>query len=165
MTALRPLMGEEEGAAKAAQARDLFARAHALFPVQTTILRNWAQIEFDGGNVPAAYRLLDQMETLQPASEEPYVERLLMARQAGDAALYAATVARAERRLEAPALGAAAPGLVGVSLKAASVSPGVGAGFAAARAVSGWAVVIPPSCGLYSNVVKLQRKACRNRCI
>ena len=104
MTALRPLMGEQEGAAKAAQARALFARAHALFPVQTTILRNWAQLEFDGGDAPAAYRLLDEMEALLPASEEPYVERLLMARQAGDAGLYAATAARAERRLDAQAM-------------------------------------------------------------
>jgi tetratricopeptide (TPR) repeat protein len=104
MRALRPLMGEAEGAAKAAQARRLFERAHALFPVQTTVLRNWAQLEFDDGDSARAYALLDQMEALAPASEAPYVERLLMARQAGDAALFEATVARARQHLPDAAL-------------------------------------------------------------
>ncbi|HEY4374536.1 MAG TPA: O-antigen ligase family protein [Burkholderiales bacterium] len=105
MTALRPLMGDEEGKAKAAQARAVFARAHGAFPIQTTVLRNWAQLEFDGGDAAAAYRLLDEMEALLPQSEAPYFERMNMARFAGDKALFDATFARAAKALPAPALG------------------------------------------------------------
>ena len=103
MSALRPLMGAEEGAAKSIEARRTFAAAQRMFPAQPTILRNWAQAEFDAGDVVAAYQLLDQMEALAPASEEPYVERIRMARYAGDTALAAATLVRAETRLDAPA--------------------------------------------------------------
>jgi hypothetical protein len=99
MTATRPLFGEEEGMASQREARQLFARAQELFPAQPTILRNWAQLEFDGGDAPAAYRLLDRMELLVPDSEEPYLERWRMARHAGDAALVDATLARARTRL------------------------------------------------------------------
>lgn len=104
MTAMRPIMGAAQGAAKAAEARAVFAHAHALFPAQTTILRNWAQVEFDGGDAAAAYRLLDQMELLLPRSEAPYVERMLMARFAGDRELFNATLARAGRTLPPEAM-------------------------------------------------------------
>jgi hypothetical protein len=99
MTATRPLFGEEEGMASQREGRQLFARAQELFPAQPTILRNWAQLEFDGGDAQAAYRLLDRMELLAPDSEEPYLERWRMARHAGDAALADATLARARARL------------------------------------------------------------------
>jgi hypothetical protein len=99
MTATRPLFGEEEGMASQREAKQLFARAQELFPAQPTILRNWAQLEFDGGDAQAAYRLLDRMELLAPDSEEPYLERWRMARHAGDAALADATLARARARL------------------------------------------------------------------
>jgi len=104
MTAMRPVMGAEQGVAQAAEARRVFARAHALFPVQTTILRNWAQVEFDGGDAAAAYRLLDQMEALLPQSEVPYVERMLMARFAGDRDLFNTTLVRAGRILPPAAM-------------------------------------------------------------
>ncbi|HEX4326142.1 MAG TPA: O-antigen ligase family protein [Burkholderiales bacterium] len=104
MTAMRPVMGAGEGTAKAAEARRVFARAHALYPAQVTILRNWAQVEFDGGDAAAAYRLLDQIEVLWPQNELPYFERMQMARFAGDTALYEATLARAARTLPAAAM-------------------------------------------------------------
>jgi len=116
MTAMRPLIGAGEGAqegpAKAAEARRLYAQAHAMFPAQATILRNWAQIEFDSGDPALAYRLLDQMEVLMPQSEEPFVERLRMARHARDDALAETTLARAAARLgpqAAARIAAAAP--------------------------------------------------------
>jgi hypothetical protein len=98
MSALRPLIGPE-GEAKAQEARRLFRQAHLLYPVQPVFLRNWAQVEFDLGDRASAYRLLDQMEALVPATEEPYAERLRMARQAGDQAVVQATLERAAARL------------------------------------------------------------------
>lgn len=104
MAATRPLFGDTEGTAAAREARTLFARAHALYPVQAGILINWAQLEFDGGDVNAAYGLLDRVEALQPRNEAAYLERLRMARFAGDVAQEQAAWERARERLPAPAL-------------------------------------------------------------
>jgi hypothetical protein len=103
MTALRPLVGPD-GEVKAQEARRLLRQAHLLYPAQPIFLRNWAQVEFDLGDRAAAYRLLDQMEALVPATEEPYAERVRMARQAGDQAVVQATLERAAARLAPDAL-------------------------------------------------------------
>jgi tetratricopeptide (TPR) repeat protein len=96
---LRPF--DPIGGARAAQEADqLFARAHGMFPSQPLALRNWAQLKFDEGNLPDAYRLLDLMEDLIPNEIGPYYERIVMARQAGDFATVAATLARAGRVLD-----------------------------------------------------------------
>ena len=70
-----------------------------MFPVQPLVLRNWAQLLFDQGNVPDAYQLLDLMEKLIPDKLEPYSERIIMARQVGDSAVVSATVERARAAL------------------------------------------------------------------
>ena len=98
---LRP--HDRAGGANAAQeANQLFARAHQMFPVQPLVLRNWAQLLFDQGNVPDAYQLLDLMEKLIPDKLEPYSERIIMARQVGDSAVVSATVERARAALDKP---------------------------------------------------------------
>jgi hypothetical protein len=98
LRSLQPLMGAE-GVDKALEARSLFRQAHLMYPAQPTILRNWAELESDLGELATAYALLDQMEALAPGSEEPYAERLRMAREAGDEPTVAATLARAASRL------------------------------------------------------------------
>jgi O-antigen ligase len=102
--AMRPLFADAESGAAVLEARTLFSRAHALYPVHVGILVNWAQLEFDGGNATAAFQLLDRAEALQPRNGSPYLERLRMARFAGDAAQEAATWQRARSRLPASAL-------------------------------------------------------------
>jgi O-antigen ligase/tetratricopeptide (TPR) repeat protein len=104
MTAMRPLIGDAEGTAAAREARGLFARAHGLYPAQAGILVNWAQLEFDAGDARAAYRLLDRAEGLQPRNGSPYLERLRMARFAGDRSQEDATWQRARRSLPAATL-------------------------------------------------------------
>jgi hypothetical protein len=96
---LRALIGEEEGAAKAAEARERFARASALYPAQPTIVRNWAQFEFEQGNRATAYRLFDRMEALMPGSIEPFAERIRNAGAGGDEVEVAATLERARTQL------------------------------------------------------------------
>jgi hypothetical protein len=96
---LRPL--DPEGGLHAAQeANQLFARAHLMFPSEPLLLRNWAQLLSDQGNIPDAYRLLDLMEKLIPEDPEPYSERITMARQASDYATVSETLARARIALK-----------------------------------------------------------------
>ena len=100
---LRMLAGADAGASSqvAGEADDLFARAHQMFPAQPLLLRNWAQLKFDGGKLDAAYLLLDRMETLIPNDAEPYEERIFMARRAGDERTVRETLDRAARFLDA----------------------------------------------------------------
>lgn len=100
---IRPL-DPAAGERAAEEARELFARAHRLFPTQPLLLRNWAQLEFDEGNVGDAYRLLDLMEKLLPTEIEPYQERIVLARQLKDAETVAATLERARNALAPAAL-------------------------------------------------------------
>jgi O-antigen ligase/tetratricopeptide (TPR) repeat protein len=97
---LRPL-DPAGGVAAAQEANQLFAHAHQLFPVQPLLLRSWAELLFDQGNLPDAYRLLDLMEKLIPNALEPYSERIAMARQVNDFQVIADTLERARGMLEA----------------------------------------------------------------
>ena len=96
---LRPL--DPAGGARAAQeANQLFAHTHRMFPSEPLLLRNWAQLLSDQGNIPDAYRLFDLMEKLIPHDPEPYSERIIMAKQANDYAEISDTLARARVALE-----------------------------------------------------------------
>ncbi len=96
---LRPL--DPDGGLLAAQeANRLFAYAHLMFPTEPLLLRNWAQLLFDQGNTPDAYRLLDLMEKLIPHDLVPYSERIEMALQANDKYAIVETLARARLALE-----------------------------------------------------------------
>lgn len=96
---LRPL--DVEGGARAAQeANQLFASAHAMFPGEPLLLRNWAELHAEQGDLPGAYRLLDQMESLIPDDPEPYFARMRIAKQAFDKLAVSDTLARARRVLE-----------------------------------------------------------------
>ena len=96
---LRPL--DPAGGLRAAQeANQLFAHTHLMFPTEPLLLRNWAQLLFDQGNMPDAYRLLDLMEKLIPHDPEPYFERITMARQVSDYATISETLARARIALK-----------------------------------------------------------------
>jgi tetratricopeptide (TPR) repeat protein len=99
LRALRPL--DPAGGLRAAQEADqLFAHAHLMFPSEPLLLRNWAQLLFDQGGVPDAYRLLDLMEKLIPNDPEPYSERIVMADQISDYITIRETLARARVMLE-----------------------------------------------------------------
>ena len=104
MRALRILRSHDpaRGQNAAVEANQLFETAHKMFPAQPIVLRNWAQLLFDEGNLADAYLLLDLMEKLIPDQVDPYAERIIMARQAGDSAVVSATVERARRVLEEP---------------------------------------------------------------
>ncbi len=96
LRSLRPL--DPAGGLRAAQeANQLFAHAHRMFPSEPLLVRNWAQLMFDQGNLPDAYRLLDVMEKLIPEDSEPYAERITMAKQAHDQATISATLASRAR--------------------------------------------------------------------
>lgn len=95
---LRPL-DPAGGVAAAQEAHQLFAHAHQMFPAQPLLLRNWAQLLFDQGNLPDAYRLLDLMENLIPNELEPYSERIAMAKQINDYSVISATLERARGAL------------------------------------------------------------------
>ena len=72
------------GLLAAQEANRIFAYTHRMFPNEPLLLRNWAQLLFDQGNVPDAYRLLDLMEKLIPYDLEPYAERIRMAKQVNE---------------------------------------------------------------------------------
>jgi O-antigen ligase len=96
---LRPL--DPGGGLRAAQEADaLFSRVHRMFPGQPLFLRNWAQLRADQGDLAAAYRLLDQMESLIPNEPAPYVERIAIAKQAIDFKVFSETLARAKTMLD-----------------------------------------------------------------
>ena len=95
-----PAMGER--AAK--EARDVFARAHEMFPSQPLLLRNWAQLEFDEGRYRETSHLLDLMENLIPGEVEAYSERIALSLQLGDFATVAVTLDRASRALDPKSL-------------------------------------------------------------
>ncbi|MCE9640741.1 MAG: O-antigen ligase family protein [Betaproteobacteria bacterium] len=97
---LRPL-DPEGGARAAAEAGQLFERAHRMFPSEPLVLRNWAQLLADQGNLPQAYRLFDLMEQLIPSDPEPYAARLVVARQAYDNNTISDTLSRARGALDA----------------------------------------------------------------
>jgi len=98
---LRPL--DPAGGARAAQeAAQLFAHAHEMFPNEPLILRNWAQLLFDQGELAASYQILDRMEALIPGNAEPYFERLGIANQVNDSIVISETLARARLALEPP---------------------------------------------------------------
>jgi tetratricopeptide (TPR) repeat protein len=95
---LRPL--DPAGGLNAAQeANQLFARTHRMFPSEPLLLRNWAQLLSDQGNVPEAYRLLDLMEKLIPNDPEPYSARIAISNQVNDYAEISSTLARARLAL------------------------------------------------------------------
>jgi hypothetical protein len=88
------------GGLRAAQeANQLFAHAHRMYPSEPLVVRNWAQLMFDQGNLHDAYRLLDVMEKLIPEDSEPYAERITMAREAHDQVTISATLERARAAL------------------------------------------------------------------
>jgi hypothetical protein len=99
---LRPL-DPVGGLRAAAEADQLFARTHRMFPSEPLLLRNWAELQADQGNLLAAYSLLDRMEALIPNDPEPYFARIAIAKQAFDRLAIFSTVARAKSALEAPA--------------------------------------------------------------
>jgi predicted Zn-dependent protease len=92
------------GDAAAREADQLFAAAHALFPEQPLLLRNWAQLKFDGGYRADAYELLDRMEAILPDVPDAYLERMVIAQRSGDSAVFRQTLARARSRLAPPAM-------------------------------------------------------------
>ncbi len=92
-----PSAGEDA----ASNADELFGQSYELFPSQPILLRNWAQLKFDGGNRGAAYALLDRMEALLPNELGPYFERVVMALRLGDDATLRDTLARASKNLDA----------------------------------------------------------------
>ena len=100
--ALRVLRPLDPGAGQRAaqEANEIFARAHRMFPSEPLLLRNWAQLLFDQGNLPDAYQLLDRMEKLIPHDPEAYAQRIIMARQVHDYAKVSETMARARSVLE-----------------------------------------------------------------
>ena len=70
-----------------ALARRYFGEARAQFPNHPWILRNFAQLEIDAGDRPAAYAKFDQMELLDPQNTGIYAERLRFTRAFGDHAV------------------------------------------------------------------------------
>ncbi len=88
------------GSAAAKQADELFSAAHQMFPAQPLILRNWAQLRFDQGNVQGAFALLDAMEKLIPNELDAYVERIIMAAEVSDTYVIWSVLARARPLLE-----------------------------------------------------------------
>ena len=96
---IRP-MAPAEGRQAALEADESFARAYELFPNQPLLLRNWAQLRFNEGDIWGAYRLLDRMESTIPNEVEPYQERIGMARQLGDASTIRDTIERAGKSLD-----------------------------------------------------------------
>ncbi len=91
---------ELEGPLAAREADELFARAYELFPNQPLLLRNWAQLRFNEGDIWGANRLIDRMESIIPNEVEPYFERIIMARQANDLFAIKDTLERAAAKLE-----------------------------------------------------------------
>jgi len=89
----------EGGTPAIVEARQLYARAMLLYPAQPLIYLGLAQLEFDQGNLVAAYQQLDRMEQLIPASPVPYRERILVARAASDQGQIEAALLRASRKL------------------------------------------------------------------
>ena len=96
---IRPL-APAEGRQAALEADELFARAYELFPNQPLLLRNWAQLRFNEGDIWGAYRLLDRMESIIPNEVEPYSERIAFARQLGDSHAIRETMERAGKSLD-----------------------------------------------------------------
>jgi hypothetical protein len=95
---LRPL--DPTGGLRAAKEADqLFARTQKMFPSEPLLLRNWAELQADQGNLLAAYGLLDRMEMLIPNDPEPYSARIAIAKQAADKLVVSATLARARLAL------------------------------------------------------------------
>ncbi len=95
---LRPL-DPDGGLLAAEEANRLFAYAHLMFPTEPLLLRNWAQLLADQGNVPDAYRVLDLMEKLIPHDLQPYSERIAIASQINDRYTIIETLARARLAL------------------------------------------------------------------
>jgi hypothetical protein len=83
----------------AKEADQLFARTQKMFPSEPLLLRNWAELQADQGNLLAAYGLLDRMEMLIPNDPEPYSARIAIAKQAADKLVVSATLARARLAL------------------------------------------------------------------
>ena len=77
-----------------ALARRYFGEARAQFPNHPWILRNFAQLEIDAGDRPAAYAKFDQMEQLDPQNTGIYTERLRFTRAFGDHAVAIAALRR-----------------------------------------------------------------------
>jgi tetratricopeptide (TPR) repeat protein len=96
---LRPF-DQAMGERAAKEAREVFTRAHEMFPSQPLLLRNWAQLEFDEGQYRQTSHLLDLMESLIPGEIEAYSERIALSRQLGDFATIADTLDRASRTLD-----------------------------------------------------------------
>ena len=99
LAALRASM-PDEGLASAQEADHLFAKAYEISPNQPLLLRNWAQLRFNEGDIWGAFRLLDRMESIIPNEIEPYAEKIIMARQNNDLISISSTIERARRRLD-----------------------------------------------------------------
>lgn len=87
-------------------ARRYFELARAQYPGHPWILRNWAQMEIDLGNRPAAYRKFDEMEKLDPANIGLYSERLRFTRAFGDHSIAIAALRRGIAAQPAGSVGA-----------------------------------------------------------
>lgn len=99
LAALRPF-GPERGLAAAQDADRLFARAYEISPNQPLLLRNWAQLRANEGDIWGAFRLIDRMEEVIPGEAEPYRERIALARRINDLELIQETLTRAGTRLD-----------------------------------------------------------------
>ena len=77
-----------------ALARKYFGEARAQFPNHPWILRNFAQLEIDAGDRPAAYAKFDLMEQLDPQNTSVYADRLRFTRAFGDHAIAIAALRR-----------------------------------------------------------------------
>lgn len=77
-----------------ALARRYFGEARAQFPNHPWILRNFAQLEIDAGDRPAAYAKFDLMEQLDPQNTGVYADRLRFTRAFGDHAIAIAALRR-----------------------------------------------------------------------
>ena len=77
-----------------ALARRYFGEARAQFPNHPWILRNFAQLEIDAGDRPAAYAKFDLMEQLDPQNTGVYLDRLRFTHAFGDHAIAVAALRR-----------------------------------------------------------------------
>jgi len=84
--------GKEARQRNAEIARAEFAEARKQFPGHPWILRNWAQLDIDFDDRPAAYAKFDQMESLDPRNAAIYLDRLRFTRAFGDHAIAIASL-------------------------------------------------------------------------